>query len=138
MRARLLCLLVVAALIAGGAVPIAFAAEKRAMRNPTTVGIFTLRSKRTIVAESRFLPFRAFERSHERASQSLALCCIAAAAPPEADMIVVTEDAPSQAARPEPAPPEAPPTAKAKDEPSIETVAGVTIMRGSVTEQSNH
>jgi hypothetical protein len=135
MRARLLRLLVASALLSGNALPAAQAMEKREMRNPAPSGIVVLRHHRPIVAERRLLPFHAFAQTHSRPPQSMALCCVAAFAPPGAEMIMIAEDAAPQTASPEPEQPAAAqPAAKPHDAPSTEMVAGVTIMRGSVTQ----
>jgi hypothetical protein len=138
MRARLLSLLVAGVLITGSGLPAAQAMEKRGMRNQARAGIVVLRNHRPMVAERRLLPFRTFEQAHARPGQSLALCCTAAFASPDAAMIVVTENAVPQAASPEPEQPAAArPAVKPHDAPSTETVAGVTIMRGSVATTPN-
>jgi hypothetical protein len=141
MRARLPHLLIAGVLIAGGVLPSAQATEKREMsevRNATAAGIIAAHHMRKFAAITRHpttSTSHAFAQAHPRTGQSLALCCIASVAPPDAEMIVVTDGSALPEMQPEPELPAAPPPAvKANDAPRVETVAGVTIMRGSIAQ----
>ena len=137
MRAPLLGLLVTGALTIGSAFPAAQAMDKREMRDPTPGAIVAFRHQRAIVAERRLLPFHALAQARPRSHQPLAPCCIGSIVSPEAGMIVVTEDTAPQLVSPEseqPAAAQPAATSSPHAAPTTETVAGVTVMRGSVAQ----
>ncbi len=131
MRARLVPFLLAATLGAASA----SAADRHEIGEHSLPAFAPHRSARPMIAPPRAKPFRDAERRSDH-SQFLAFCCMAATAPPEAEIISLPASATTPPA-PETEPGRAPPAA-ASDAPLSETVGSVTIMRGAVTHPPGH
>lgn len=108
-----------AALFTLACAPVAWAAGSSMTSRGNASGFITFRGFPTFTQNSRFMPFTP---SPQATTFPLGLCCVTGATPPEARVIVVVENPPVPESKPTP-----------PKDASVETVLGVTVMRGVAT-----